>query len=377
MKKAILKTSGMLLVVGLAFTAMLFGCRHKTSPKTGAEQQTEKVTITVTGDANVTVNAPVSFEVAKGSKWGDIKANVNVTYKEGYAAAGFKLENASGQDLTDDYVFNINIAVFAVSKAKGTQQTESVDPAIFTTNGNGKITGYNCPKDELPKNLVIPAKIGNEVITSIGLNAFYSCSGLTSVSLPASLTSIGSNAFYGCTGLTSVSLSSCTSLTLIGEQAFYGCKGLTSVDLSSCTSLTSIGKRAFYECTGLTSVSLSSCTSLTSIGESAFYKCSVLTSVDLSDCTSLTSIGNYAFDGCSRLTNVSFPASLTSIGFNAFQWCDKLTSATFADATGWAVYNDNQYKDKATDIQKSDLENAATAAKYLRDNYSNKYWKKN
>ena len=96
MKKAILKTSGMLLVVGLAFTAMLFGCRHKTSPKTGAEQQTEKVTITVTGDANVTVNAPVSFEVAKGSKWGDIKANVNVTYKEGYAAAGFKLENASG-----------------------------------------------------------------------------------------------------------------------------------------------------------------------------------------------------------------------------------------------------------------------------------------
>ena len=185
MKKAILKTSGMLLVVGLAFTAMLFGCRHKVEPKTEAEQQTEKVTITVAGDANVTVNAPASFEVAKGSKWRAVKANVQgkVTYKEGYAAAGFKLENASGQDLTDDYVFNINIAVFAVSKAKGTQQTESVDPAIFTTNGNGKITGYNCSKEELPKNLVIPAKIGNEVITSIGLNVFYSCSGLTSVSL--------------------------------------------------------------------------------------------------------------------------------------------------------------------------------------------------
>jgi len=74
---------------------------------------------------------------------------------------------------------------------------------------------------------------------------------------------------------------------------------------------------------------------------------------------------------------VSFPASLTSIGDGAFSRCKNLTSATFADATGWAVYNDNQYKDKATDIQKSDLENAATAAKYLRDNYSNKYWKKN
>ena len=401
MKKAILKTSGTLLVVGLAFTAMLFGCKHKTAPKTGAEQQTEKVTITVDGDANVTVNAPASFEVAKGSKWSTVKANVEgkVTYKEGYAAAGFKLENASGQDLTDDYVFNINIAVFAVSKAKGTQQTESVDPAIFTTNGNGKITGYNCSKEELPKNLVIPAKIGNEVITSIGLNVFYSCSGLTSVSLPASLTSIGSNSFRECSGLTSVSLSSCTSLTSIGEtafggcsgltsvslptsltsigeRAFSGCSGLTSVSLSSCTSLTSIGESAFSVCSSLTSVDLSGCTSLTLIGEQAFYGCKGLTSVDLSSCTSLTSIGGSAFSDCTGLTSVSFPASLTSIGERAFSDCDNLTSAIFADAAGWAVYG-GQYGGKAADIQQSDLANAATAAKYLRDNYSNKYWKKN
>ena len=220
MKKAILKTSGTLLVVGLALTAMLFGCRHKAEPKTGAEQQ-----------------------------------------------------------------------------------TESVNPAIFKTDGNGKITGYTCSKEELPKNLVIPAKIGDEVITSIGYCAFF-----------------------GCSGLTSVSLSSCTSLTSIGGGAFSGCSGLTSVSLSSCTSLTSIGSEAFYCCTGLTSM--------------------------------------------------SFPASLTSIGFNAFQWCDKLTSATFADATGWAVYNDNKYKNKAADIQQSDLQNAATAANYLRI-YHNEWWKKN
>ena len=34
MKKAILKTSGTLLVVGLALTAMLFGCKRKAEPKT-------------------------------------------------------------------------------------------------------------------------------------------------------------------------------------------------------------------------------------------------------------------------------------------------------------------------------------------------------
>ena len=287
MKKAILKTSGTLLVVGLALTAMLFGCRHKAEPKTGAEQQ-----------------------------------------------------------------------------------TESVNPAIFTTNGNGKITGYTCSSEELPKNLVIPAKIGDEVITSIGYCAFFGCSGLTSVSLSSctSLTSIGGGAFSGCSGLTSVSFPA--SLTSIGSEAFYCCTGLTSMSFPA--SLTSIGSGAFSGCRGLTSVSLPA--SLTSIGDSAFSGCSSLTSVSFP--ASLTWIGDSAFSGCSRLTSVNFPASLTSIGKEAFLICYNLTSATFADTVGWAVYN-NGHKVKATDIQQSDLQNPATAAEYLRNTYLGKHWKKN
>ncbi|WP_191014336.1 leucine-rich repeat protein, partial [Treponema zioleckii] len=38
-------------------------------------------------------------------------------------------------------------------------------------------------------------------VTSIGYEAFYGCSGLTSVSIPESVTSIGASAFYGCSGL--------------------------------------------------------------------------------------------------------------------------------------------------------------------------------
>jgi len=56
--------------------------------------------------------------------------------------------------------------------------------------------------------------------------------------------------------------------------------------------------------------------------------------------------------------------------------------ATFADATGWAVYNDYKYEDRDAYIHRSDLANAATAAKYLREKrdnggYCDKYWKKN
>jgi len=45
--------------------------------------------------------------------------------------------------------------------------------------------------------------MGNSV-TNIGWRAFYSCTSLTSVTIPASVSSIGESAFDSCNGLTSV-----------------------------------------------------------------------------------------------------------------------------------------------------------------------------
>ena len=51
----------------------------------------------------------------------------------------------------------------------------------------------------------VDAKIGTSV-TSIGEEAFYSCSGLTSVTIPDSVTNIGAGAFSDCSGLDNIAL---------------------------------------------------------------------------------------------------------------------------------------------------------------------------
>ena len=221
----------------------------------------------------------------------------------------------------------IGLALIALFGMTGCPQNQSfgkpVDPAlILRTDGYGKITGCKCAKEELPAALVIPAKIGNEEIKEIG-----------------------SAAFAGYTGLTSLDLSGCTSLTTIGGYAFSDCTGLTSINLPA--SLTTIGDQAFRDCKGLISLDLSGCTSLTTIG---------------------TGMTGRAFLNCTGLTGISLPASLTTIGQDAFLNCTGLTSAVFAVTDGW--------KAGGTSISSSDLANAEVAAKYLRQTYVYKFWRK-
>ncbi|MDD6123982.1 MAG: leucine-rich repeat protein, partial [Bacteroidales bacterium] len=157
-------------------------------------------------------------------------------------------------------------------------------------------------------------KAGTRVICD---DAFYKCSGLTSVTIPNSVTSIGDRAFWGCCRLSSVTIPN--SVTSIGDWAFRGCYRLTSVTIPN--SVTCIGDWAFSGCSGLTSVTIPN--SVTSIGDNAFGECYRLTSVTIPN--SVTSIGDNAFWGCYHLTSVTIPNSVTSIGENAFGGCSGIT----------------------------------------------------
>ncbi|MBO7537698.1 MAG: leucine-rich repeat domain-containing protein, partial [Prevotella sp.] len=169
----------------------------------------------------------------------------------------------------------------------------------------------------------IPDKVvidGTEYsVTSIGIEAFSYCSGLTSITIPNSVMSIGNYAFYFCLGLTSVTIPS--SVTSIGKCAFSNCMRLTSIAIPN--SVASIGSSAFAGCKRLTSVTMPS--SVTSIGENMFYDCTSLTSLTIPN--SVTTIGPMAFVGCG-LKSLVIPNSVATIGNSAFEGCRNVASIT-------------------------------------------------
>ena len=216
----------------------------------------------------------------------------------------------------------------------------------------------------------IPEKIeyngATYIVAEIGERAFYSCYGLTGITIPNSVTNIGKYAFSQCIGLIGT-LTIPNSVTNIGDYAFWYCS-LTSIDVDSgnpnyasyngvlfskdmtrliqCpggffgsfvipNSVTNIGDDAFYCCRGLTSITIPN--SVTNIGEWAFRSCSGLTSVTIPN--SVTEIGEMAFSSCSGLMGLIIGNSVTTIGDYAFAGCTNLTSIDVdSDNPNYASY---------------------------------------
>ena len=200
-------------------------------------------------------------------------------------------------------------------------------------DGTVEITKYNGSADRL----AIPAKLDGKTVTSIGDEAFYWCSSLTSVSIPDSVEQIGTNLFVGCSKLKTISVSPdhpyfATIDGVLFRKAdkaliFYPA-GISSSTYTIPQGITSIGDSAFSDCDSLTSVSIPD--SVTSIGDGAFYACYSLTSITIPD--SVTSIGDWAFSSCTSLTSITIPDSVTFIGDSAFDFCESLTSVSIPDS---------------------------------------------
>ena len=186
---------------------------------------------------------------------------------------------------------------------------------FYAVASNGDTLYYNITMDSCA-----------EVTQQISFSPFYSTPPSGDLTIPGSVsyqgtsykvTAIGNDAFRSCSGLTSVSIPE--SVTTIGSSAFYLCSGLTSVTIPS--SVTSIGVGAFGQCLALTTLTIPN--TVTMIGNKAFYQCTFLNSVTIPN--SVTGIGNSAFSHCSGLSSIIIPSLVTKIGLSAFSECSGLT----------------------------------------------------
>ncbi len=209
-----------------------------------------------------------------------------------------------------------------------------VDGIYYNISGNEATVTHGTTS--YAGDVIIPSTVTYDGTTysvaSIGLDAFYNCSGLTSVDIPNSVTTINHSAFYFCTSLASVTIGN--SVTTIGKWAFADCSSLTSLTLPN--TVRTIGDYALYNCTKLTSMIIPD--AVVSIGDNAFYHCHNLASVTIGN--SVTTIGKWAFDACSSLASVTIPKSVTAIGERAFSYTGLTSIVVASENTTYDSRND-------------------------------------
>ena len=213
--------------------------------------------------------------------------------------------------------------------------TCSFSYGILTVSGEGELTrtkvtdAVNLNGKRITDIKKVIIKSG---ITSIGNNAFRSCSSLIEITVDGTnsiykdingvlFTKNGKQLICYPAGKVGSSYEIPKDVTNIGDYAFEGCMKLTSITIPS--SAMNIGDMAFRGCTKLTSVIIPG--GVKNIGMNAFEGCTKLKSVIIPK--SVISIGDYAFRGCTKLTSITIPNrvdNLISIGNNVFYNCSNL-----------------------------------------------------
>lgn len=166
------------------------------------------------------------------------------------------------------------------------------------------------------------------VVRVIGSHAFEGCTGISGVTIPATIDSIGNSAFAGCTGLYTVyfNADSCRYMGEADSLVFGGIRWLHTLHIGN--NVKAIPNYAFEHLYGLQAIVIPD--SVVIVGDWAFAYDANVTELTLGN--SLSHIGVGAFYGCGRLQHVTVPpstptsggsasSSLTWVGGGAFGGC--------------------------------------------------------
>lgn len=157
-------------------------------------------------------------------------------------------------------------------------------------------------------------KVIADGVKTIGNSAFRNCYKLTEFDI-ADVTDIYSYAFLSCAVFNPVKLSSQLRTLEYGAFAY---SGITEVTIPASISV--IQSEVFGGCKQLQKVTLPN--SIISIEDYAFSGCSNLVEINLPE--GITTIAYDAFSDCSNLTEIILPSTLQTLGSNVFDGCTSL-----------------------------------------------------
>lgn len=217
-------------------------------------------------------------------------------------------------------------------------------PATLRTLGTG--TFRDC------ENLKTVDFAQNFQIERFSVDTFEGCTGLEEIELPASLTEVtgeldagglpAGGLFEGLYNLKRVTFAENSNCLEIGASAFVE-TGITSITIPA--SVTTIGRNAF-EGSALREIVIPR--TVTSIGAYAFANCDYLTDAVLGD--GLRSIESNTFRNC-PISSITIPANVTSIAADAFAGCSDLAAIELAGGnTSFALVDSVLYTADKTQI---------------------------
>jgi len=241
----------------------------------------------------------------------------------------------------ENYAFYNCPGLAAINVNTNNPAYSSVAGVLFD-KGQGTLIKYP------PGNAATSYAMPNSV-TNIGMEAFYGCPNLVSVTMGTNVATIGGATFEYCTALAGITFPN--SVTVIGGDAFAECSGLTNITIG--TGVTNIMYQAFLGCPSVEAISVAAGNpAFSSAGGVLFDKNQTalylypagssgmfFASYTVPD--GVTNIMADAFMDSYYLTSITLDPNLQSIGDSAFQFCFSLTSITIPNGVtnlGYSVF---------------------------------------
>ena len=246
-------------------------------------------------------------------------------------------EVISWETITDDPSFENVVASGTCGPNLTWKLTGEEGNMTLTISGSGEMDNYvfyegdvNTPWFRYRSSII--NIILSEEITSIGENAFDSCTKLTSIIIPNKVLNIGREAFYSCNSLTSITIPQ--SVTSIGLYAFGHCGGLSDINVSKNNIAYASNEGVLFDknytklicCPEGKSGKYIIPNSVNSIAIGAFSSCTALTDIVIPN--SVTDIETVAFSNCTGFTSINIPESVMNIKYGVFYYNSNLISIT-------------------------------------------------